>query len=243
MKRRYGVFVFFAFFLLGILGTAQFRTVMNAKKHDSTNKYQIEQLQVMIKQEKEQVTKLKSAIVENEKKRDENLKQAANLTESKIAASQLQKLNEAKLKAGLTEVKGMGITLKLDDAPARANLPSWMIGSLVIHDADIKILVNELKMAGAQAISINSERLMSTSEQVCAGPTIMINKNRYPVPYVIKAIGNMDMLYKAIDESERIKLMRRDGIRIVIEKSKDIKTEKYSNDLVRITEGMEVIEK
>lgn len=242
MRKRYGVFLFFAFLLLGMLATAQFRTVMNEREINSSNKYETEQLKAMIKQEKDEIAKLKAAIVENEKKRDANLKAVVNSNDNSNLTQQHSKLNDIKLKAGLTDVKGQGIVLKLDDAPARVNAPSWLKSNLVIHDADIKILINELKMAGAQAIAINDERLISTSEQVCAGPTILINKNRYPVPYTIKAVGSLDALYKAMDESERLKLMRNDGIRVTLERLKEVTIPKYNNELGRSIEGLEVAE-
>ena len=68
--------------------------------------------------------------------------------------------------------------------------PSWFI----IHDYDIRTILNELKTAGAQAIAINGERVVPMSEQICVGPTIIINDNRYPVPYIIEAIGEPDGL-------------------------------------------------
>jgi uncharacterized protein YlxW (UPF0749 family) len=60
----------------------------------------------------------------------------------------------------------------------------------VIHDADILNIVNELRAAGAEAISINDERVTATSNIRCGGPTINIDGKRHAVPFVIKAIGN-----------------------------------------------------
>ena len=59
-------------------------------------------------------------------------------------------------------------------------------------------VINELRAAGAEAISINGERLVSTSEIRCAGPTLSVNNNRSAPPYVILAIGNPSNLASAL---------------------------------------------
>ena len=92
----------------------------------------------------------------------------------------------------------------------------------IITRKDDKIILNDLKKAGAQAISINGERIVAISEQVCAGPTILVNRNRYPVPYIINAIGDPDLLYESLSRSERIALMIEDRIRVEIKKSKEV---------------------
>jgi uncharacterized protein YlxW (UPF0749 family) len=55
-------------------------------------------------------------------------------------------------------------------------------------------VVNELKAAGAEALSINGQRIISTSEIRCAGPTVSVNNVRSAPPYVIQAIGNPQTL-------------------------------------------------
>ncbi len=239
MKNSSKFVLFLAFLLLGTIVAVQFRSTLYRNRQDTSTSYNVEQLKTMLNEEKEAVNKLKTTIAENEKVRDDYLKTAVNNANNDFLKWQHKYLDEVKLKAGLSDIKGPGITIKLDDAPARKNYPTSF---LIIHDADIKKIVNELKKAGAQAISINTERLLATSEQVCAGPTILINKNRYPVPYTIKAVGNADSLYKKVDESERIMLMRRDGIRISIEKSKEIQIPKYGQELDKLVEGLEAVE-
>ncbi len=58
-----------------------------------------------------------------------------------------------------------------------------------MHDIDIQALVNELWAAGAEAISVNDQRIVGRSSIRCVGPTILVNTNRLASPYVIKAIG------------------------------------------------------
>ena len=68
----------------------------------------------------------------------------------------------------------------------------------IIHDEDILKVINELRAAGAEAISLNDQRLISTSEIRCAGPTISVNNTRVAAPFVIKAIGNAKSMEDAI---------------------------------------------
>jgi uncharacterized protein YlxW (UPF0749 family) len=109
-------------------------------------------------------------------------------------------LTQANFLAGLTEVQGPGIIVTLTDskhtvpgAPPAAIMPG------LIHDTDINQTVNELKAAGAEAISINDQRLVATSPIRCAGPTVLVNAVPQPPPYVIRAIGNPNTLQVAMN--------------------------------------------
>lgn len=242
MKHKDNRFIFvLAFLLLGVVLSVQFRSTLKLNKLNASSGYEVEQLNAMITEEKKAGEQLKASVKKNEKLWDDSLKASIHSSNNSYLKNLLDEHEAVKLKTGFTDVMGPGIIIKLDDALARKNQD---LSTLIIHDSDIKKLLSELKNAGAQAISINGERIISTSEPICAGPTILINKNRYPVPYTIMAIGNADNLYKKVDESDRMAYMRRDGIRVSIEKSKEVVISKYDNDdLNRLVMGMEVIGK
>ncbi|MCW3059196.1 MAG: hypothetical protein JWQ02_1017 [Capsulimonas sp.] len=108
-------------------------------------------------------------------------------------------LNRAKTLAGLTAVKGPGVTVTLNDSKKRfpdAPLAVQMI--TIVHDVDINQFVNELKAAGAEAISVNDQRLVANSAIRCAGPTVYINNTPQTPPYVIQAIGDAKTLDTAL---------------------------------------------
>ncbi|BDI28480.1 hypothetical protein CCAX7_005310 [Capsulimonas corticalis] len=108
-------------------------------------------------------------------------------------------LNRAKTLAGLTAVKGPGVTVTLNDSKKRfpdAPLAVQMVG--IIHDTDINQIVNELKAAGAEAIAVNDQRLVASSPIRCAGPTIYVNNTPQTPPYVIQAIGDSKTLDTAL---------------------------------------------
>ncbi len=107
----------------------------------------------------------------------------------------------AQFLAGLTDVKGPGVVVTMDDSklPYPKDAPPGMPPGNIIHDTDIGQVVNELKSAGAEAISVNDQRLVAVSPIRCAGPTIFINNTPQTPPYVIKAIGEPKTLLTAIN--------------------------------------------
>lgn len=99
-----------------------------------------------------------------------------------------QELNDSKKALGYTEVTGEGIIVTLNDSE-----------DAVIERFDLISLTNELKLAGAEAISINDERIVFKTDIVLPGNDIfLINSKRISSPYTIKAIGDMKYLESAI---------------------------------------------
>ena len=98
--------------------------------------------------------------------------------------------------AGRTDVEGPGVAVILEDS-TQSNVTGDEADYL-IHDNDLLSVVNELRSAGAEAISLNGERLLANSEIRCTGAVVTVNGRRYAAPYVIFAIGNPDTLYSAL---------------------------------------------
>ncbi|MFZ5596348.1 MAG: DUF881 domain-containing protein [Bacillota bacterium] len=105
-------------------------------------------------------------------------------------------LKKAKLAAGLISVQGPGVEVVLEN-------PSSPNGKMLnfIRDEDLLKITNELKGAGAEAISINGQRLISTSEIRLAGSFININLERTEPPYQILAVGNPEKLKSSLEIS------------------------------------------
>ena len=98
-------------------------------------------------------------------------------------------LARQQLLASLTPVQGPGVIVTLDDSPAQVP-PSVDANLYLIHEYDLRDVVNLLWIAGSEAIAINSERLTSFSSVYCVGSTVMVNDTRLAPPYLIQAIGN-----------------------------------------------------
>ncbi len=133
-----------------------------------------------------------------EQQRDDLAKEVERLQSvndsDEVLENEVERLREF---AGEVALEGKGIQLILDDSKVTAQVgenPNLYI----IHDDDLLRVINELRAAGAEAIAINGERLVSTSEIRCAGPTLSVNNNRSAPPYVILAIGNPANLASAL---------------------------------------------
>lgn len=92
---------------------------------------------------------------------------------------------------GTTEVKGPGVVITISDANMSQSTLSSILDpyNLLVHDLDLLEIINELRNAGAEAISINGQRVVNTTEVSCDGNVIMINDEKIASPFVINAIG------------------------------------------------------
>ena len=106
-------------------------------------------------------------------------------------------LERERLLAGTTEVEGVGIEIVLDDSTISKKANDNPTLS-TIHDEDLLRVLTELRAAGAEAISLNDQRIVAMSEVRCAGPTVSVNNVRSAPPYVIKAIGAPKTLISAL---------------------------------------------
>lgn len=107
-----------------------------------------------------------------------------------------QKLLKNNMIIGLTDVEGPGVivTLKDDSSVTTDSLTiSDSISNHLVHDSDLISVVNELKNAGAEAISINDQRVVLNTSITCEGNVIMVNGEKISSPFVIKAIGSSYM--------------------------------------------------
>lgn len=140
----------------------------------------------------------------------------------------LSEISEYKLLAGYMDVYGEGIVVIIDDAD-RNILIEENPASLMVHDLDIRLLVNELQNAGAEAISVNGQRLIQGITRIqCVGPTISINDIKQSQPYTIKAIGDRFKLHNALNTYQSIATkLKQAGLKVYIETQKYIRINRY----------------
>ncbi|MGD2039646.1 MAG: DUF881 domain-containing protein [Anaerolineae bacterium] len=98
-------------------------------------------------------------------------------------------LNRQQLLVGLEPVRGPGVLVTLDDSAIEIP-PGADANAFVIHEYELRDIVNLLWMAGSEAIAINDERLVNQSSIYCVGSTVMVNNTRLSPPYQIRALGN-----------------------------------------------------
>ena len=110
-----------------------------------------------------------------------------------VSTDKNDEINRNNMILGLTDVTGPGIVITAKDgAPSGA---TDNMSLFLIHDADLREIVAELWNAGAQAISINDQRIVNSTCIMCAGNIISINNEKVNSPFVLKAIGNQESLY------------------------------------------------
>ncbi|OGC82737.1 MAG: hypothetical protein A2788_00405 [Candidatus Abawacabacteria bacterium RIFCSPHIGHO2_01_FULL_46_8] len=113
-------------------------------------------------------------------------------TDALIARSELQKLHNLEEEVGLTAKKGAGVIIALEDVPGGAL--STEVPEEVCHAANLRDIINLLRLAGAEAISINEQRILLSSTTICIDNGILINNTKSLSPFIIKAIGDPDTL-------------------------------------------------
>ncbi len=114
--------------------------------------------------------------------------------------------------AGLTPRSGPGVTVILTDAPQElietsAEDPNF----LVVHQQDIQAVVNAMWLGGASAVTVQGQRIISTTGIKCSGNTVRLQGQPYAPPYVITGIGDQLDLLTSIDTDDYISRYRRDA--------------------------------
>ena len=126
---------------------------------------------------------------------------AAQLAAEDSRIGQAGAPDELELASGLTTVRGPGVTVTLDDAPQRPGRPSLCPDNpndCVVHEQDLRAVVNALRNGGADAVSLMGERIIATSAVRCVGNTVLLHGKLYSPPFVITAIGDPDSLRDAL---------------------------------------------
>jgi uncharacterized protein YlxW (UPF0749 family) len=110
--------------------------------------------------------------------------------------------------AGLTALSGPGVSVTLDDAPVSSRAKDVDPDALVVHQQDIQGVVNALWAGGAEAMTLQGQRIISTSAVRCVGNTVRINGWVYSPPYHIEAIGDAEGMVEALGESPEVDIYR-----------------------------------
>lgn len=155
--------------------------------------------------------------------RKEATKNNGELEEAENQIKQANKIN------GTTEVTGPGVIVTLTDGKSISNTLNPSI--LLVHYLDIVSVVNELKNAGAEAISVNDQRIVNTTGIVCSGNIIDINGEKVGAPFKIKAIGLPEYLANISRPGGYLERMKDEGVEVELEKSNHIAIPKYTGVL------------
>lgn len=142
------------------------------------------------------------------------------------AASEVvdEELKQSNVNVGKTDVVGEGVIVTLNDGQYE-DIVSW----------DLIYLVNELKYAGAEAISINDIRVVNTTDIVdLAGYSyILVGGQRLEAPYIVKAIGNQTYLSSILNlkDSGYVDLYKNEDKQVKMETSNKVQILKYNGEM------------
>lgn len=153
----------------------------------------------------------------------EEYKTSSSSNDALIAAMKAE-LEKANVLAGLVDVRGEGVVVTLKDSTDT----EMSLEAGLVHDTDLTAIVTELKAAGAEAISINGQRVISTTAIRCVGPTIQVNSVKVASPFYIKAIGNSKYLESALNiKNGVVDSLKAYGIQVEVQTNESITIDKY----------------
>jgi uncharacterized protein YlxW (UPF0749 family) len=128
---------------------------------------------------------------------------------TELVRSLNRELEQARIAAGLIPLTGTGLVLQLNDSslavPAGADEADYLVTA-----RDIRTVVAELWLAGAEAVSVNGERVTVSTGVLDIGHTILVNSAYLSPPYQVSAIGPADLLEQlGVSEGWRDFIQRR----------------------------------
>lgn len=144
---------------------------------------------------------------------------ASQVDDGRVSRLQ-EEAEELRDPAGLTPREGPGITVELADAPEDyfeevsdtpvEERPNALrnLNNLIVHQQDIQAVVNSMWRAGATAVTIQGQRVVSTTGIKCEGSVVQLQGLPYGQPYVISAVGDPDALRAAVESDERMQNYR-----------------------------------
>ncbi len=164
---------------------------------------------------------LEKAEEQLEKERQNSTKNNSDLEQKEEEIKQGNKI------IGMSEVTGPGVIVTLSDSKMDTN-KALNVSDLLVHDADVLSVINELKNAGAEAISINDQRLVPTSSISCGGNIIEINGEKVGAPFTIKAIGLPEQLAALSRPGGYLEVLKGATVGVDFKKSNNITIPKYT---------------
>lgn len=221
--KKYSVIAYVAIgvplFFLAMLLTAQLKSISNTEevlqgKREAQLTDDLVTLQREYNELKEKYDQSSSVVKEYQTNASSN---------DLLIKSMKEEIENLEILSGTTDLSGEGIIVTLADGQKSDSL---------VHDSDVLTVVNELKAAGAEAICINNQRIISTSAIRCVGPVIQVNYQKVAAPFEIKAIGNAQYLESALTIKNGISdVMRNLGVGINITRHDKVDIPKYEGSL------------
>lgn len=209
MQKKGQLSIALACVILGIMLAVQFRTTKNTQ---SSLPFQ-------------RVEDLSRRLLNVEKERDAFQSQLRNLQHQRSTSDAATiELDTLKMDAGIVPVQGAGVIITIDDTKLSAPLGNKTSNLYLIKDEDVLKILNELRAGGAEAISINHQRIIASSEFRTAGSVFSVNNKSISSPLEIKVIGDPAVLENSLKlKGGVIETLQFWGIRVNVKQQSDLK--------------------
>jgi uncharacterized protein YlxW (UPF0749 family) len=185
----------FALFTLGFLVTAQLRSEAPRVRYTSQERPPLIEtalgLQDQQEQLKDRILALRGQIQDLEARTQGNAALVRQLNSD---------LDAARSAAGLVALQGSGVVFQLQDSSDQVQ-PGTNDADYLVGASDVRVLVQELWLAGAEAIAVNGERVTGSSAILDIGGSVLVNSAYLAPPYQVSAIGPAD-LYDQLSQAQ-----------------------------------------
>ncbi|MFC0271199.1 DUF881 domain-containing protein [Metabacillus herbersteinensis] len=229
MKGKY-VILSLVLLVLGFLISFSYQLTKEQRPTSSISseqwKKEYETRSLLIKQE-ERNRELQQELFDTQEavtKVEENLKD-----EKQVYFNLVEDVEKFRMYVGDVGVVGKGVQITLEDA---SYIPDGEnVNNYIVHESHLFNVINELYISGANAISINGQRLARDSYIYCNGPVVTVDGNQYPAPFVISAIGNPGVLIPAINIAGGVTdQLVYDNIIVTVEEKDEVKMDPLLQD-------------
>ncbi|MFT4413473.1 DUF881 domain-containing protein [Fredinandcohnia humi] len=188
-------------------------------------------IRTQLNEQNEKNRKLQKELLEKQDQIQKIEEDLANEEQEQIYYNMVEEVEKYRMVVGEIGVKGPGVVVTLEDA---SYVPSGQdVNNYLVHESHLFKVINELYVSGAQAVSVNGKRLNHNSYIYCNGPVVVVDGDPFPAPFVISAIGDVDVLTPALNMNGGITdQLIQDNIVVKIES----KTEIAMDPLLRTNE-------
>lgn len=221
-KRGNHILFSVVFLVVGFILAFSYRTLgSNQEEHQfiSASFVQEQQYREQLIEQQERNKELSDEI--NDKQEEIRMYEQYLSSQEEKHTDLVEEAADLRLLLGVIPAVGPGIKITLKDAqydPVEQNPNDY-----IVHESHIFKVINELRIAGAQGLSINGQRITANSYIKCTGPVITIDGKTFPEPFVIEAIGESDVLDKALRlKGGVVDGLIRDNIIVNVEQLKEL---------------------
>lgn len=219
-KKHFKTLVLIGMVIVGYMIVVNF----DVKGSESANNITVSEYQKALEEKNKLIQQISTLMDENEELEERISKYSYTKGDEEVVSDMKSLLNIYGLVTGLNEVKGPGVVIKINDGKYTSDESTYEKRSKILHDNDVECLLNDIKYAGAEAISINDHRIVYNTGVACRWAFIGFEDgDQAYATFNFYCIGDPDTLEAELtkDGGYLNKLITR-GLDVTIEKKEEI---------------------